>query len=88
MLFTLLLFTIGILGYIINRKNIIILFISIEIMLLSITLLILIASNLYNDLDGLLYGIIILIIAGIESAIGLSILINYYKLKGSLLIDI
>jgi NADH-ubiquinone oxidoreductase chain 4L len=88
MLFTLLLFTIGILGYIINRKNIILLFISIEIMLLSITLLILIGSNLYNDLNGLLYGIIVLIIAGIESAIGLSILINYYKLKGSLLMDI
>jgi len=88
MLFTLLLFTIVILVYIINRKNIILLFISIEIMLLSITLLILIGSNLYNDLNGLLYGIIVLIIAGIESAIGLSILINYYKLKGSLLMDI
>jgi len=88
MLFTLLLFIIGLLGYIINRHNIILIFISIEIMLLAITLLILQASYIYNDISGLLYSIIVLLIAGIESSIGLAILVNYYKLKGTIYIGI
>lgn len=85
---TLLLFIIGLLGFVINKKNIILLFISIEIMLLSITLLILQGSYIMDDLTGLLYGVIILIIAGAESAIGLSILVAYYKLRGSLSLEI
>lgn len=85
---TLILFIIGLLGFVLNKKNIILLFISIEMMLLAITLLILQGSAIMDDVTGLFYGIIILILAGAESAIGLSILVAYYKLRGSVSLDI
>lgn len=82
------LFIIGLLGFVLNKKNIILLFISLELMLLSVTLLILYSSAIFDDITGILYGIVILIIAGAESAIGLSILVGYYKLRGSLSLDL
>lgn len=57
-------------------------------MLLSITLLILQGSVIMDDISGLFYGIVVLILAGAESAIGLAILVSYYKLRGSLSLDI
>nr|YP_008475201.1 NADH dehydrogenase subunit 4L [Wickerhamomyces mucosus]AGS44523.1 NADH dehydrogenase subunit 4L [Wickerhamomyces mucosus] len=85
MKFTVLLIIIGLIGYIINNNsNIIILFISIEIMLLGVTLFIILSGYNNDDILGLVIGVIVLIITGIESAIGLTILVNYYKLKGSL----
>lgn len=78
---------IGLLGFILNRKSIILLFIAIEIMLLGGTLNILLYSNYFNDSLGLIWTIIILIIAGVESAIGLSILVCYYRVKGNLNIE-
>lgn len=87
MKFTVLLIIIGLIGYIINsleKTNIIKLLISIEIMLLGVTLLIIISGYNNDDILGLVIGLIILIITGIESAIGLTILVNYYKIKGSL----
>lgn len=90
---TIILIIIGLIGYIINYKswndsvNIIILFISIEIMLLGVTLSIILSGYNNDDILGIIMGIIILIITGIESAIGLTILINYYKLKGNLSIS-
>jgi NADH-ubiquinone oxidoreductase chain 4L len=84
MTFSLSLFLIGILGFILNRKNIILLLISLEIMLLAITLLFLITSYSFDDNTGQTFGIYIIAIAGAESVIGLSILIAYYRLKGSI----
>lgn len=84
MTFSLSLFLIGILGFILNRKNIILLLISLEIMLLAITLLFLITSYGFDDNIGQIFGIYIIAIAGAESVIGLSILIAYYRLKGSI----
>lgn len=85
MKFTIILTIIGLIGYIINyNSNIIILFISIEIMLLGVTIFIILSGYHNDDILGLIIGIIVLIITGIESAIGLTILVNYYKLKGSL----
>jgi len=84
MTFSLSLFLIGILGFILNRKNIILLLISLEIMLLAITLLFLITSYNFDDNIGQIFGIYIIAIAGAESVIGLSILIAYYRLKGSI----
>jgi NADH-ubiquinone oxidoreductase chain 4L len=84
MTFSLSLFLIGILGFLLNRKNIILLIISLEIMLLSVTLLFLISSYGFNDSIGQTLGIYIIAIAGAESVIGLSILIAYYRLKGSI----
>jgi len=77
--FALLLFLIGILGFIINRKNIILMIISIEIMLLAVTLLILISSFNFDDNVGQTFSVYIISIAGAESVVGLSILVAYYR---------
>ena len=84
---SLILFTIGILGFVLNRKNIILMLISIEIMLLSITFLISISSLNIDDIIGQTYAIYIIIVAAAESAIGLAILVAFYRLRGSITID-
>ena len=78
---SIILFLIGILRFILNRKNIILLIISIEIMLLAVTLLVLISSYSFDDSVGQTFSIYILSIAGAESVIGLSILVAYYRLN-------
>lgn len=83
MTWSLTLFIIGLIGFILNRKNVILMLVSIEIMLLSITLIILISSIGYNDNMGQLFSLFIIALAGAESAIGLSILVVYYKLTGA-----
>src|SRR5260370_8093314 len=80
----LLLFLIGILGFVLNRKNIILMIISIEIMLLAVTLLILISSYSFNDSVGQTFSVYIISIPGAESVIGLSILVAYYSLRGNI----
>ena len=77
---TLILFLIGILGFVLNRKNIILMLVSIEIMLLAITFLILISSLNMDDIIGQTYAIYIIVVAGAESAIGLGILVAFYRL--------
>jgi NADH-ubiquinone oxidoreductase chain 4L len=84
---TLVLFLIGILGFVFNRKNIILMLISIEIMLLSITFLILVSSVNIDDIIGQTYAIYIIVVAGAESAIGLAILVAFYRLRGSIAIE-
>ena len=84
MALVLFIFIIGILGFILNRKNIILMLISIELILLAVTLLILIVSYGFNDSIGQTYSIYIISIAGAESVIGLSILVAYYRLRGTI----
>lgn len=80
----LLLFLIGIMGFILNRKNIILMIIAIEIMLLASTLLVLTSSYGFDDNIGQTFSIYIISIAGAESVIGLSILVAYYRLRGNI----
>ena len=84
---SLILFVISILGFVLNRRNIILMLISIEMMLLSITLLILISSLSFDDIIGQTFAIYIITIAGAESAIGLGILVAFYRLRGSVAIE-
>jgi NADH-ubiquinone oxidoreductase chain 4L len=84
---SLILFIIGVLGFVLNRKNIILMLISIEIMLLAITFLILLNSLLFDDILGQVYSVYIISIAGAESAIGLGILVAFYRLRGSISIE-
>ena len=84
---SLILFLIGILGFVLNRKNIILMLISIEIMLLAITFLILVSSASFDDILGQTFAIYIISIAGAESAIGLGILVAFYRLRGSIAIE-
>lgn len=84
---SLLLFLIGVLGFVLNRKNIILMLISLEIILLSITLLILVSSICFDDIVGQTFAIYIITIAGAESAIGLAILVAFYRLRGTIAIE-
>lgn len=84
MLLGFILFLIGILGFVLNKKNIILMLISIEIMLLAITFIILINSIILEDIIGQVFGVYIIVIAAAESAIGLGILVSYYRLRGNI----
>lgn len=84
---SLILFIVGILGFVLNKKNIILMLISIEIMILSITILILLSSICFDDILGQTFSIYIIATAGAESAIGLGILVAYYRLRGSIAIE-
>lgn len=86
MLLSLLIFFIGILGFVLNRKNIILMLISLEIMLLGIVLNLLINSLIFDDALAQSFSIYILCLAGAESAIGLAIIIAFYRLKGNLIL--
>ena len=81
---SLILFTIGILGFVLNRKNILLMIFSLEILLLSITILVLVSSSNFDDVLGQTYAIYIIVLAAAESAIGLGILVAYYRLRGSI----
>ncbi len=85
--FALIIFVIAVLGFIFNKRNIILMLISIEVMLLAVTVIILTGSNLHDDILGQLFGIYIISIGGVESAIGLSILLAYYRLRGTITLD-
>ena len=82
--FSLFLFLIGILGFILNRKNIILMIIRIKIMLLAVIILILVSSYTFDDSLGQTFSIYIISVAGAESVIGLSILVAYYRLRGNI----
>ena len=78
------LFTISIIGFVLNRKNILLILISIEIILLASTIFVLISSYNFDDIVGQTFSIYIITIAGAESAIGLGILVAYYRLRGNI----
>ena len=78
------LFILGVLGIVLNRSNLIIMLMSIELMLLAISVLFLINSVAIDNLIGQIFTIMILTIAAAESAIGLAILIAYYRVRGTI----
>ena len=84
MTITLLLFLLGLIGFIINRKNMILILLCIEIILLSITLIILLSSNIFDDIIGQTFGIFIIAVAGAESALGLGLIVAYYRIRGNI----
>jgi NADH-quinone oxidoreductase subunit K len=81
------LFIIGALGLVLNRKNILITLMSIELMLLAINLNFVVFSVYLDDIAGYVFVLFILTIAAAESAIGLAILTIYYRLKNTIRID-
>jgi len=81
------LFLIGVLGLVLNRKNILITLMSIELMLLAINLNFIIFSIYLDDIMGYIFVLFVLTIAAAESAIGLAILTIYYRLKDTIRID-
>ena len=81
------LFLIGVLGLVLNRKNILITIMSIELMLLAVNLNFVLFSIYLEDVVGQIFVLFILTIAATESAIGLAILVVYYRLKNTIRID-
>jgi NADH-quinone oxidoreductase subunit K len=81
------LFVVGVLGIFSTRKNIIIILMSIELMLLAINFNFIIFSIFLDDIIGQIFALIILTIAAAESAIGLAILVIYYRLRGIISVD-
>jgi NADH-quinone oxidoreductase subunit K len=79
-----LLFFIGIFGIFYNRKNILIILMCIEIILLAVNLNFVIFSVYLDDLTGQLFSFFILTVAAAESSIGLAIIITYYRIRGSI----
>ena len=81
------LFLIGVLGLVLNRKNILITLMSIELMLLAINLNFVLFSIYLDDITGYVFVLFILTIAAAESAIVLAILTIYYRLKNTIRMD-
>lgn len=75
---------IGILGIILNRSNLIIMLMCVELVLLASTILLLFESRVLYTLFGQIFTIVILTVAAAESAIGLAIMVNYYRLRGTI----
>lgn len=74
----------GLIGLIINRKNIVIMLISIELLILATNLNFIIFSIYLDDILGQIYSVLLLALAAAESSIGLSILIAYFRSKGNI----
>ena len=77
-------FTIGVVGIFLNRKNIIVILMSIELMLLAVNINLVSFSIYLNDLTGQIFAIFILTVAAAETAIGLAIIVIYYRNSGTI----
>ncbi len=81
------LFTLGVAGIILNRKNIIIIMMSVELILLSVNLNLVAFSAQLHDLTGQIFGLFILTVAAAEAAIGLAILVTYFRNRGTIAVE-
>ena len=80
-------FTIGIIGIFLNRKNVIIILMAIELILLSVNINLVSFSIFLQDLVGQIFAMFILTVAAAEAAVGLAIIVIYYKNKGSINVE-
>lgn len=81
------LFTLGIFGIFLNRKNVIIILMSVELMLLAVNINFVAFSAELNDLVGQVFAIFVLTVAAAEAAIGLAILVIYFRNRGSIAVE-
>ena len=81
------LFTIGIFGIFLNRKNVIIILMSIELMLLSVNINLVAFSSYLGDMVGQVYALLVLTVAAGEAAIGLAILVTYFRNRGTIAVE-
>ena len=81
------LFVIGIFGLFLNRKNVIILLMSIELMLLSVNINLVAFSSFMNDLVGQVFTLFVLTVAAAEAAIGLAILVSFFHNRGKIAVE-
>jgi len=81
------LFVLGIFGIFLNRKNVIVILMSVELILLSVNLNLVAFSAYLNDLAGQVFAMFILTVAAAEAAIGLAILVVYFRNRGSIEVE-
>lgn len=81
------LFTLGIFGIFLNRKNVIIILMSVELMLLAVNINFVAFSAELNDLVGQVFAVFILTVAAAEAAIGLAILVIYFRNRGTIAVE-
>ncbi|HXK54310.1 MAG TPA: NADH-quinone oxidoreductase subunit NuoK [Hyphomicrobiales bacterium] len=81
------LFTLGIFGIFVNRKNVIVILMSIELMLLAVNINLVAFSTHIGDLVGQVFALLVLTVAAGEAAIGLAILVVFYRNRGSIAVE-
>jgi NADH-quinone oxidoreductase subunit K len=81
------LFTIGVLGIFINRKNVIVILMSIELILLSVNINLVAFSAFLGNLTGQVFALFVLTVAAAEAAIGLAILVCYFRNRGTIAVE-
>ncbi len=81
------LFTIGVFGILVNRKNVIIMLMSVELILLAVNLNFVAFSSFLQDMSGQVFALLILNVAAAEAAIGLAILVAFFRNRGSIAVE-
>jgi NADH-quinone oxidoreductase subunit K len=81
------LFTLGILGIFLNRKNIIVILMSIELILLAVNINLVAFSTFLGDIVGQVFALVVLTVAAAETAIGLAVLVVYFRNRGSIEVE-
>ena len=82
-----LLFTIGVFGIFINRKNVIVILMSVELILLAVNINLVAFSAFLGDLTGQIFALFVLTVAAAEAAIGLAILVVYFRNRGTIAVE-
>jgi len=80
-------FTLGIFGIFLNRKNVIVILMSIELILLAVNINLVAFSSHLGDITGQVFALLILTVAAAEAAIGLAILVVFYRNRGSIAVE-
>ncbi|KPG02111.1 NADH-quinone oxidoreductase subunit NuoK [Rhodopseudomonas palustris] len=81
------LFTLGILGIFLNRKNVIIILMSIELILLAVNINLVAFSIFLNDIVGQVFALLVLTVAAAEAAIGLAVLVVFFRNRGTIAVE-
>lgn len=81
------LFTLGIFGIFLNRKNLIVILMSVELMLLAVNINLVAFSSFMNDLAGQVFTMLVLTVAAAEAAIGLAIVVVFYRNRRSIAVE-
>jgi NADH-quinone oxidoreductase subunit K len=81
------LFTIGVLGIFVNRRNVIVILMSIELILLAVNINLVSFSVFLHDVVGQVYALVVLTVAAAEAAVGLAILVTFFRWRGSIAVD-
>ena len=81
------LFTIGVFGIFVNRKNVIVILMSIELILLAVNINLVAFSSFLGDLVGQVFALLVLTVAAAESSIGLAIVVVFYRNRGSIAVE-